>query len=274
MTTEQIKIDIIRNIDFHGNTSWNYPTNYYPYNTLYFILDGDGFVRVGEQTTPLEKGHVYLIPANTMFSCWCNHSIHKLYIDVNAQIVPGFDVFSGRRELMALPYSLSKIKKLIEVSTHTSLKGGLYLRGELSLVLSAFMDEDFVLPDMRILHFKPLLDDIEQHLSAQLKVRDIADRYNYNISVLSRNFKKAFHCSLKRYIEKLLLSKIKQELLLTNRTIKEISFAYDFCDPYYMSGFFKKLEGCSPSQYRKDGNHLENQLIPSQSCCNSLNSEI
>lgn len=255
MTAEQIKIEIIRNVDYRGDSSWNFKNNYYPYNTLYFVLEGDGYVQVGETVTPLLPEHVYLIPANTGFGCWCDHRIHKLYIDVNAQIVPGYDVFSQGNELKALPYPAGKINRLIEAAAAGSLKDELYLRGELLLVLAGFMERDFTPPAREMLQFKPLLDDIELHLSAGLKVGDIASRYHFNTSVLSRNFKKAFHCSLKSYMEKLLLNKIKQELLLTDKTIKEISFAYGFCDPYYMSGFFKKLEGCSPSQYRKDGQH-------------------
>ena len=80
MTSDLISIKILRSITYRDNAHWNHPINYYPYNSIYFIRGGDGHIRVGDMQWDLLPGWAYLIPANTMFSCWCDRFIDKLYV--------------------------------------------------------------------------------------------------------------------------------------------------------------------------------------------------
>ena len=93
------QIRIVRAVHFQDGPQWNHPFNRYPYNTLYFVMGGDGFVTINGNTTALEAGYVYLIPPDTTFSCWCETAIEKLYVDVFAEIVPGCDLFSERNAI-------------------------------------------------------------------------------------------------------------------------------------------------------------------------------
>jgi len=217
-------------------------------------MDGDGYVRVNDQTIPLRSGYIYFIPANTLYSCWCDTFIKKLYVEVSAEIVPGYDIFSSMACVKSIYYPVEDIIKLVQINEIHNPKNLLYFKGEVTRVLSEFVDETYQFPDMDILKFRGILTDIEQNLSCSLKVRDIAQKHGWNSTVLSRNFKKVFHCPLKRYVEKLLIIKIKQDLILTNKCIKEIAADYKFCDQYYFSYFFKKYESVSPSKYRIEHN--------------------
>lgn len=250
MTYDQLSIKIVRSINYHGDQRWNYKINLYPYNTVYFVIDGDGYVKVREQTIPLKAGYVYLIPANTLFSCWCDTFIHKLFVDVHVEIAPGYDIFNAIGSVRFSEYTVEKITRLIQANDTANPKNLLYFKGELTRVLSEFIDENCGLLDPGIMKFSKILKDIEQNLSSCLKVNEIAFKHGWNPTVLSRNFKKVFHCPLKTYVERLLLSKIKQDLIITDKNIKEIASEYKFCDPYYFSAFFKKHVGVSPARYR------------------------
>ena len=118
--------------------------------------------------------------------------------------------------------------------------------------VSMFVEDDFQIADKNILKYKDILQDIEQNLSCELKVSHIAMKYGYNSAVLSRNFKKVFGYGLKTYIERLIVSNIKQKLITSNKTINELAVEYGFCDQYYLSNFFKKFERCSPAEYRRN----------------------
>ncbi len=254
MTYDQINIKIIRCVDYKSDAGWNHKLNLYPYNTLYFVMAGDGHISVGRETLELKHGHAYLIPANTLFSCWCDTHIHKLYVDVNVEAIPGYDIFSHLQKPREQPFPVEEIKRMIKASNHQSLKNLLYIKGQVSKAISLFMEDDFRIEDNGILKFRSILNDIEENLSCELKVAQIAEKYCWNAAMLSKNFKKVFHCSLKCYIEKLLLNKIKQELIISDKSIKQLASEYKFCDQYYLTRFFKKHEKISPSQYRRKVN--------------------
>lgn len=252
MTSDLISIKILRSITYRDNAHWNHPINYYPYNSIYFIRGGDGHIRVGDMQWDLLPGWAYLIPANTMFSCWCDRFIDKLYVDVNVEILPGYDVFSPLDEPRQVELGLPEIEAIISANDSSSLKSMLYLKGSVTTAISLFLDEGHTAPDREMLQFQDLLLTIEKNLSAKLTVAEVARLHNYNPTVLSRRFKRVFSCSLKQYIERLLVDRIKQELLVTDKSIKEIAVQYQFCDPYYLSNFFKKHVSYSPKQYRKE----------------------
>ena len=252
MTAESISIKIVRAVNYQNDGSWNFPINYYPYNSIYFIRGGDGHIRVGDTQWDLLPGRAYLIPANTRFSCWCDQFIDKLYVDVNVEILPGYDVFSSLNEPRQIELGLAEIEAILSANGSASLRDTLYLKGSVTTAISRFLDEDLCVPDREKLQFQDLLHTIEQNLSAKLTVADVARTHSYNPTVLSRRFKQVFSCSLKQYMEKLLLERVKQELLVTDKSIKEIAAQYQFCDPYYLSNFFKKYVTYSPKQYRMD----------------------
>lgn len=249
MIDDDLTIRIVRSVDYRNDARWNYRINIYPYNTLYFVLGGDGFVQIGDLVTPLRPGYVYLIPANTLYRCWCETSIHKLYVEVYVESIPGKDIFAGLSCILEMPFPIRTIHQMIGMNM-PGLKERLWFRGELEKAIALFIDErqQPLNPDM--MKFKQILDDIALGLSASLRIGDIARKYGWHPSALSRSFKHSFHCGIKNYIDQLLMSKLKQELITGDRSLKELSVEYRFCDAYYLSAFFKKHEGISPDGYR------------------------
>ena len=59
MTEDSVEVHIVWAVDFYGDIRWNHPVNRYPYNTLYFVCDGDGSVTINGKRTLLESGYVY-----------------------------------------------------------------------------------------------------------------------------------------------------------------------------------------------------------------------
>ena len=127
----------------------------------------------------------------------------------------------------------------------------LFLLGAVTQVLAEFAQEGPLPVSREILRFRPLLEEMDRQLSAQLRVSSIARQLGWEPSTLSRSFKKTFGCTAKEYLEHLLMNRLRQELIGTDLSIKEIAARYQFCDPYYLSAFFRRREGSSPSVYRK-----------------------
>lgn len=245
------QIRIVRAVHFQDGPQWNHPFNRYPYNTLYFVMGGDGFVTINGKTTALEAGYVYLIPPDTTFSCWCETAIEKLYVDVFAEIVPGCDLFSERNTIARKAFDQEAILRLCNAEARGTLSDQLFLLGAVTQVLAEFAQEGPLPVSREILRFRPLLEEMDRQLSAQLRVSSIARQLGWEPSTLSRSFKKTFGCTAKEYLEHLLMNRLRQELIGTDLSIKEIAARYQFCDPYYLSAFFRRREGSSPSVYRK-----------------------
>jgi AraC-like DNA-binding protein len=127
----------------------------------------------------------------------------------------------------------------------------LWFHGEFEKAAALFVDERQtpLSPDM--MRFKQMLDDISLNLSANIRLADIAGKYGWHPSALSRSFRQAFRCGMKQYVDQLLMSKLKQELITGDKSLKALAVEYRFCDSYYLSAFFKKREGLSPKLYRQ-----------------------
>lgn len=250
MTPNDIETRFVRALEFRGDPSWNYKSVVYPYNTLYFVLSGDGHVRIGQQVTDLIPEYVYLIPAHTVYDCWCDTGIHKLYIEIHVESLPGLDLLQDRGQVSAFPYDAEKTRLLIQ-QIQNGPAGQLWLRGETEKIIARFLTETDVKPLPDMARFRPILTDISRKLSADLRLSDIARSNGWHPSVLSRAFHKTFGCSLKHYVETFLMNAIREELILTKKSIKELAAQFHFCDAYYFSAFFKRHEGISPTRYRE-----------------------
>ncbi len=252
MTHDQFSLRVMKAVEYENDAQWNFLINLYPYNTVYFVLDGDGYVRIEDVITRLRAGHAYLIPANTLYSCWCESRIHKLYVEFYLELAPGEDVFAGNNgSVVELPFPVEDTRALCACSQRATLREQLLFQGLLLSALSPFADQANPKPVKDLMRFKEILYDIAHNQIGNLRLSEVAERHGWNPSTLSREFHEAFGCTMKQYIARLLVNTLRQELLFTSKTLSELAAEYHFCDAYYLSAFFKRYIGISPGLYRK-----------------------
>jgi AraC-like DNA-binding protein len=92
---------------------------------------------------------------------------------------------------------------------------------------------------------------IRRNKESQIKVSEIAEKYNYNEDYLNRLFKSKLKVGLKSYIDSVRIEAIKCDLLMNDASIAEIAAKYGFDEYKYLLKFFKYHEGISPSKYRE-----------------------
>lgn len=100
-------------------------------------------------------------------------------------------------------------------------------------------------------HFRELL---EQHYRQHWRVKEYAEALHTSTSSLNRFCHDALGISAKTIIQDRMLMEIKRRVIYTREPLDGIAYALGFKDPSYFSRFFKKLEGCSPSEYRREKN--------------------
>lgn len=82
------------------------------------------------------------------------------------------------------------------------------------------------------------------------KVKDYASELHITSKHLSQTVKNITGKTAKELIQERLMLEAKRLLLHTGMSVKEIAYEVGFEEPLHFSGFFKKIEGDSPSNYR------------------------
>ena len=99
---------------------------------------------------------------------------------------------------------------------------------------------------------------IQHDLTADLKLKTIAEKLNVNSSYLSTLFHKEIGCTLTEYINKQRVERGVRLLQLTSKPVQEIAAECGFQDTNYFIKLFKKQTGFTPTRYRE---HVGKQLL-------------
>ncbi len=93
---------------------------------------------------------------------------------------------------------------------------------------------------------------IRQNFRLQLYVSDIAAGYDMSVGFFTKLFKKYLGQTPIQYQINCRMEKAKELLFYTSKTVKEISYKCGFNTDKYFETLFTRLEGKSPTQYRKE----------------------
>ncbi len=93
---------------------------------------------------------------------------------------------------------------------------------------------------------------IEQHFRNKHTVKEYASLLNKSPKTLSNIFARSGFKSPLFYIQQRILLEARRQLLNTDKSVKEIAYEIGYEDLQTFSRFFKKHEGVSPSEYKKN----------------------
>ncbi len=251
MTDQLFSLRLVQAVFYENDERWNFPFNLYPFHTLYLVEGGDGFVRTNNALTPLRAGEACLIPAFTLYSCWCESHIRKIYVEFFLESPSGLHAFFEQGKVLTHPLPQGLLERMKGLDPGSTLKDNMRFEGELLCVLSLFLGDDSPRPIPGLARLRPLLTEIHDNLGCDLQMTELAKKHGFSPSSLSHAFRRAFQCSPKQYAQQLLVNVIKHEFLHTDKTIAQIAAEYRFCDAYYLSNFFKRHMGVSPQTYRQ-----------------------
>lgn len=95
---------------------------------------------------------------------------------------------------------------------------------------------------------------IYEHYKDCLSLLDLSKIFNYSDSYISRLFKETLNKTFLDYYSQVRVSNSLNDLLLTNKTIEEVSINNGFENSRSYVRAFLKIYGCYPSEYKKDKN--------------------
>ncbi|MBR5119034.1 MAG: helix-turn-helix domain-containing protein [Muribaculaceae bacterium] len=100
-------------------------------------------------------------------------------------------------------------------------------------------------------YYRNFIELIDEHVKQEHDVAFYAERLHITAKYLNELCKQKSDHKAKEIISSFLISKIKQEIIMSGKSIKTIAYEYGFSDQSSMGKFFTKITGQSPSEFRK-----------------------
>jgi AraC family transcriptional regulator, arabinose operon regulatory protein len=232
------------------------------YNKFYFILGGEGRLKIGEKEYYPRSGQLFLMPAgikqsysvvndNTFTKYWCHFKA----------VIGEINLF----DIVSVPYHINVadinaveciFRRLVTFYENNSLTSPLQSSGVLCELVAYYLEEasgQYLLPKDSESADKvfELVRYIDTNLSKGITINELAEKMHYHPNYFIRFFKKHFGISPAHYINNKKMEKSKILLKAGNASISDIAFQTGFKDIYHFSKTFKSHTGFSPSEYRK-----------------------
>lgn len=230
-------------------------------NRLYFILGGEGWIKIEDREYTPAPGQLFLLPAstrisfrpisdNTLFKYWCHFT--ATVGDVNLfKIVKPPDMLN-----IAQPARLKRqFKSLLALYRSDSLASPLQWKSILYEMISMFVERavavrasDAASPPLGKIN--TVLDYIDRNLTGQIRIETLAKLVHLHPNYFMQYFKSVLGMPPIVYINKKRVQRAQQLIMETDCTVSDIAEQVGM-DLHYLSRVFKSYTGCSPTQYRK-----------------------
>ncbi len=225
-----------------------------PYSRIYYIKDGEGYLKTAERTIELKPGNVYLIPTGCMLSFGCTY-LEKIFFHVNLFTLEKYDLFSKTNDIYSMPFKEEEYERLSKCILFKSYEDILYVKTVLMQILSKFAN-DFSLTKTPAKKYDAIVQDIikivHEEAKINLSVSDIANRFFVSESQVRNIFLREMGMPIGKYIDDMVFIKARHLLAQHQLSIAEISSMLGFCDQFYFSRRFKQKFGETPSQFKKN----------------------
>lgn len=174
--------------------------------------------------------------------------IPKVSPDSKVVIISGYAEFSYAQEAVqhhAFDYLLKPIKEEDLSRVMTSLLSEID-EGEASGEM-----EDGERPPAYDRMIDNVISEIREHYMEDISLTSLSAKYNISMGHLSKMIKESLSVNFSDYIASLRIQRAKELLRDDRLSIQEIAEIVGYNDYFYFTKVFKRVEGISPSKYRK-----------------------
>lgn len=125
----------------------------------------------------------------------------------------------------------------------------------LSTMLTFIMTDSWHPEDKKAAPKRQNVDEVRKYLEGNYDTKitlvDLASRFYMDKFYLGKVFKEQYGVTINTYIQSLRITKAKQFLRFSGKSVEEIGYEVGIGAPTYFSRVFKDVEGVSPKQYRE-----------------------
>lgn len=149
----------------------------------------------------------------------------------------------------------SLIKDLYEIAASDSYIKDMQIYEKLTALLTLLMEEGWSAEkgayNSKKRNLQGVKEYLDEHYSEKIRLDTLSELFYINKFYLTRIFKEQFGMSITEYVLQLRITKAKQLLRFSDKTVEEIAGICGMKDANYFSRMFKKVEGVSPGQFRR-----------------------
>ncbi len=224
------------------------------YSKLYFVLGGDAYIETASGRTRLERGQVYLIPTDLIYSNGCESGIDFLYFNIRLTDRSGRDYLAACPGILSCELSPDEIELLSARYLSAKSSDHLVVKATILATLARLLEP---LEGMRLggaRYSAPVsraLDYINSHLTVHLTLNEICAEIYTARSTLNKYFTAEVGIPIGTYIDREIMTRAEQLLIDTDLSVAQISERFGFCDQFYFARRFKEKFGETPHKYRK-----------------------
>ncbi|MBI4975910.1 MAG: AraC family transcriptional regulator [Spirochaetes bacterium] len=250
-----IRLEVLTQAYYRADNHWNHENVCSPFNRLYCVTKGNGYIENKRGRIELAPGNTYLIPLGTTYSYRCPSSMEKYYVHFRLEVYPGRDIFDGVPEARRIPSPKGIGALLKRLSQSTRMQDVLHAKAAIIGLLGQFASDNRIDDVRRSIavaeKYKTLFNYLDGRKFTGISLGAMAEEMGMTLPSLSRHFKKDTGLTLTDYIASKATMRARELLLLTDRKVKDIAHELGFQDEFYFSRFFRKHVRLSPQEYRE-----------------------
>ncbi|MDR6551165.1 AraC family transcriptional regulator [Paenibacillus qinlingensis] len=240
--------------------SWNDEIPACPVNRLYFIMEGEGFLKIGDQTYYPRPGELYILPAGSdqAYGTISDHTFGKYWFHFTAKIgdLDLFQIVQTNPFIVVKdPAALQQtFEKLIAYRRSDALSAEFRVTGIVHELIAEFMESNTSVKlnlATTPTHEKMngVLRYMEQHMADQVSIETLAQLAHYHPNYFINAFKQFTGYSPIQYMNHLRSEKAKDLLLTTELNVSQIADSFGM-ELSYFSRMFKEQTGFKPTAFR------------------------
>lgn len=250
----QYKLDILDGGDARVGPEWEARDLCPSFSRIYYILQGEGLLRLEQETVRLTPGSVYVIPAGLKFSHSCDNYMHQVYFHIHIFHKSGLDLLRGGGRIHCRKEEPEKLKKVQQLYHSQRPEDAFELLGILWTEIAAYAAENDICQQFNR-PYSPLVEEVFYLAQNPVNVKNhpstLADALHVSVSTLSKRFRQETGISIGAYLKQLVINRACYLLHTEESSVAQIARELGFEDPFYFAKYFKNLVAMSPSSYRK-----------------------
>lgn len=104
--------------------------------------------------------------------------------------------------------------------------------------------------NVSMIDLQDVKDYLDGHFASPITIDELSSKFFINKYYLMKLFKDRYGLTINSYLNSLRITYIKQQLRFSDKTVEQLAMELQM-EPSYLSRLFKKIEGMTPTLFRK-----------------------
>lgn len=229
---------------------------------LHLCLEGEGVFYSGEERYPIKQGQGFLIHPGklTFYQADSVNPWSYLWVGIGGHDAEKYLRLAGlsaRNPIFSCTQIDTAKSYILDMMKHHALSAAneIYIQGILMQFLALLVEDAgcTVSPQQNTssVYINQAISYIHKNYQNPLTVQEIADYLSLNRSYLTELFLKTVQLSPQQFLTRYRITKSEELLQSSSLSIQNIAYSCGYSSNFSFSKAFRKVNGLSPSEYRK-----------------------